>query len=209
MNDTLIPLADATLRLPDPQELRHKLNETLEIEFQRARVAQGTVTVPEDTFALQRQLAAAKELLAGYARAFADATKRISAMQEEQLIDAVGEQGDVPNQGLTVPDAAGDIRISLDFATTRDFDLDQIIAVVVADTMKDWTYSKEPDPDERVEQAIRKVLGLGKFEPQVTKVNAYAKAVAREGDDGLSAVVSGAVKKRETYKGVKSERITQ
>jgi hypothetical protein len=204
---TLIPLSHMTLQLPDPQILRRKLTDALESEFARARAAQGEILVPEDTFDLQRKLAAAHEILTGYARAFADAGKRVASMQEEQLVDAVGEQAGVPNQGLTVPDAAGDVRLSLDFATARDFDLDQLIAVVVLDEVRRWVSDPEGEPEELAEAAIRRFLGLGKFEPQVTKVKAYAKAVARAGADDLASVVSGAVRDRPpTYKGVKFER---
>lgn len=208
---TLIPLSDMTLQLPDPQVLRNRLTDTLESEFARARAAQGEVAVPEDTFALQRKLAAAHELLTGYARAFTAAGKRVSGMQEEQLIDAVGEQDHVPNQGLTIPDPAGDVRLSLDMTKFRSFDLDQLIGVVVAQVCAaalavPFEEIEEEGLEGVVEAGIRTVLELGKFEPQVTKVVAYAKTVARSGADDLSSVVSGAVRTRTEYRGVKFER---
>jgi hypothetical protein len=215
----------STQNLPSPTELRRLITANLETGYQHLRAAQGEVHTPEDTFRLQRALAATRERFQDWAAAFRDGAKRVAQMQEEQLIEAVGERvstvtqvgidgepehrpNGVPTQGLTVPDAAGDFRLSLDFATARDFDTDQLIAVVVTDTMEGWRYGQEPDPSGRVEQAMRTLLELGKFEPQVTKVNAYAKQVARRGDDNLASVVSGAVTSRKIYKGVSVERST-
>lgn len=215
----------STQNLPSPAELRRLITANLEAGYQHLRAAQGEVHTPEDTFRLQRALAATRERFQDWAAAFRDGAKRVAQMQEEQLIEAVGERVSVasqvgidgepehrptgvPNQGLTVPDPAGDFRLSVDFSTARDFDLDQIIAVVVNDTLEDWTYGREPDPAGRVEQAIRTLLELGKFEPQVTKVSAYAKQVARRGDDSLASVVSGAVTSRKVYQGVSVKRST-
>lgn len=210
----------STQNLPSPAELRRLISVNLEQGYQHLRVAQGEVHAPEDTFHVQRALAATRERFVDWAAAFRDGAKRIAQMQEEQLIEAVGERvstvsqvgidGEpeqrptgVPNQGLTVPDAAGDFRLSVDFTTARDFDLDQLIGVVAADMTEGTIF----DPA-LLEAGIRRFLELGKFEPQVTKVTAYAKQVAREGDDRLASVVSGAVTSRKVYQGVSVKRST-
>jgi hypothetical protein len=47
---------------------------------------------------------------------------------------------------------------------------------------------------EIVSDAVRSVLACGKFEPQITKVTAYADAIARGGEDHLSGIVRDAIR---------------
>lgn len=207
----LTPMPKTLAAMPDPRQLELSVMGWLEAEYQRARAELGAFTRPEDTFEIQRGLARVFELFKSYAAIFTALRKRVALMQEEQLTDAVGEVASTvhtggtgqPNQGLTVPDAAGDIRLSLDMATSYTIDLDQLVAAVVAAVVYD------PDVGDRmvlVEAGIRSVLGLGKFEPQVTKVRAYASELARGGSDTGAAVVNSAIRKTSTYRGVKFER---
>ncbi len=201
-------LAPIVAQMPRPQDLRAAVRRALEEGYQAARVAQGTVTMPADTFALQRALAGVHETFTDYAAAFRDAAKRVAGMQCEQLIDAVGEQDGTPNQGLTIPDADGDVVLSLDTPKSYTFDLEQIIAVVTSEHSAGFNVSEEyrAGLEELMKGAIYRMLLLGKFEPQVTKVTAYAKELARQGLDGLSAVVSSAMRSTTDYKGVKFTR---
>lgn len=212
-----IPMPKPLMNLPDPAGFRVTVADWLEKEYQRARQQAGVIARPEDTFEIQRALARVFELFREYSSAFATLRKRVAAMQEETLVDAVGEVTSTvhdggtgqPNQGLTVPDQAGDIRLSLDMTNGYAFDLDQLITVVALDAAEHWVFGEDTALHTLAESAIRKWLELGKFEPQVTKVKAYAGQVAREGDDGLAGVVSSAIRKTTTYKGVKLERKSQ
>src|SRR5690348_1642509 len=120
----LVPLL---AEMPDPQALRQAIREALETAYQSARAAVGDIHVPEDTYALQRSLGAVRERFADYSTAFRDGLKRIGGMQSEMLVEAVGEQDGVPNQGLTIPDREGDILLGLDTANAYDFNLEQLI----------------------------------------------------------------------------------
>jgi hypothetical protein len=203
---------DPTFRLPTPTELRRMIREALENSYAELVAARGDVHTPEDTFHLQRLLAHTKENFTDWAAAFRDGAKRIAGMQEEQLIDAVGEQDGIPLAGLTVPDPEGDVRLSLDTARVHTFDLDQLIQVVSLDTMEHAIFEPEKvgvtqgGGEELIAAGIRRFLELGKFEPQVSKVTAYAKQVARDGDDNLASVVSGTIKTTTEYKGVALKR---
>jgi hypothetical protein len=223
----------STQNLPSPTELRRLIHDNLEKGYQHLRDAQGEVHTPEDTFRMQRALAATRERFTDWAAAFREGARRIAEMQQEQLIEAVGERHStashvgidgepeyrptgVPNQGLTVPDPAGDFRLSLDFTTARDFDLDQLVKVVALEAAgyaigagADLPEGAELAPyTGMVEAGIRRFLELGKFEPQVTKVNAYAQHVARTGDDLMASVVNGSITSRKVYQGVSVKRST-
>lgn len=209
-NHELKALAPIVSQMPHPQDLRAAVRRALEEGYQAARVAQGAVTMPADTFALQRALAGVLETFKDYAAAFSDAAKRVAAMQVEQLTEAVGEQAGIPNQGLTIPDPDGDVSLSLETPKSYSFDLDQLVAVVAQREAQ----SHDDDP-EYAARVVGVLLGLGKFEPQVTKVKAYAGSVARgtdteywggRGNDQLSAVVSSAIRSTSEYKGVKFTR---
>lgn len=206
--NTLIPVRGIVATFPDPQDLRRELRLRLEAEFARARQAQGEIHVPEDTYDLQRKLAAVREALEAYGRAFADAGKQVRGMQQEQLVDAVGEQDGIPNQGLTVPDPEGDVRLSLEHVNAREFDLDQLVGVVAIIAAGQWPQvDSTRSPTALAALAIGTFLELGKFEPQVTKVKAYAAQVARQGSDDLASVLTGAIQEKDpAYKGIKFER---
>jgi len=214
---TLRPLHHLTANLPDPNALKWSLREQLETAYQAALEIRGEAQLPEDTYDIQRALAAATDALKAYSGVFYDLRRYVSQLVEEQLIDAVGEQtrvsGDdseplytgtgTPNQGLRIPDPAGDVVLSLDNANSYSFDMDQLIAAVVtAETVEHLT----EDLPQVLERAIRTFLELGKFDPQISKVQAYARKRAREGDDAVASVVTSAIRKTVTYKGVKYER---
>lgn len=218
----LEPIPTIVANLPHPNDLRRQLRTTLGAAYTAALAARGAVHVPEDTFEIQRRLAVTWEAFDGYARAFADAKKLVAEMQFEQLVEAVGEQDGIPNQGLTIPDTEGDVHLSREHAKARTFDFDTLIQVVAAEVAGEMiagakaegeyiseaggTVLDEHDLTDGIRVAINRFLELGKFEPQITKVNAYAQVIARHGDDRRSSVVTGAVTEKQTFKGVKFER---
>lgn len=205
-------------------------------EMRATLEATGGVLSPADTFRVQRYLQGVSEKLAEYERVFKRVRADIKLLVAEVLADAVGEQDGVPTEGLTVPDRDGDIRIGLD--TTREHTINQdmllpAFASMFAEEHVDHimqTY-KATDPehaccasDPSTVQAHRAAVGvaiaeavaaalisidqLGKFEPQVSKVRAYAKDLARNGEDRAASIVAAAITTKTTYNGVKVERKT-
>lgn len=221
----LEPLPSVIGGMIEPQHLKRKILAAVQEGYAALAEARGEVTVAEDTFDVQRRLTDARERLKGYADAFNDGAKMVSTLQEEELVDAVGEQDGIPMSGLTVPDPQGDIRITVNNENSYDVDTDQLLAAVaaraligpsgrpVADSLRAVVEGDERDPDDLEDilhslllGALRQLLRAGKFTPQVTKVKAYAAELSRSGRDDLAAIVSGALTKTTTYKGVTVNR---
>lgn len=220
--------------VPPPAEFASYVKAHVEADLQQLRQAveeRGGVLAAADTFEQHRHLQRAEELLAEYERQAKNLRKHIKLMAEEVLADAVGEDDKgTPMENLTVPDRDGDIRISRKFENSYSIDpaaLFQAFASMFADQHAD---AIQEAADRRlddtqlgtlVEQrralvgvavaeaivdALSNVGELGKFEPQVSKVRAYADALARGGYDSASSVVSAAITRTREYKGVAVER---
>lgn len=212
------PAVAALASLPAPATLKRSLAELLQRNYLEATSLRGAVHVPEDTYAIQRQLAGVLELFAEYATAFGQLRKLVADLQQEELVEAVGEQQGRPNQGIMVPDPEGDFRLGPAFANSYTIDLEQLIAVVAIrspelNALTDQLTGaplKAADWDvDLAKTAIWLLLGMGKFDPQVSKVRAYADGLSREGRDDLASILKGAIQKTRDYKGVKFERIWQ
>lgn len=199
-------------------------------EMRAAIEATGGVLSPADTFRVQRYLQGVSEKLGEYERVFKGVRGHIKKLVEEVLADAVGEQDGVPAEGLTVPDRDGDIRISLD--TTREYTISTdmllpafasmfaeqhtdammgVLGDVAAETVAGRAYERARVGTalaEAIVDALSNVGQLGKFEPQVSKVRAYAKDLARNGEDRAASIVAAAITTKTTYNGVKVERKT-
>jgi hypothetical protein len=216
--------------LPPPNELAGFLRQHIELDIAQLRAAveaRGGVLAVADTFTQQRHLQQAEELLGEYERKLKDLRKVVRQLQEEVLADAVGADGKgVPLGNLTVPDAEGDVKITRRFANSYAIDtapLFQAFASMFADQHADAVARSlgvevGSDPQHRalvgvaIAEAIVEALGsigeLGKFEAQVSKVRAYADALARGGHDAAASVVSQAIAKTREYQGVNVERKT-
>jgi hypothetical protein len=209
LGDSRMPSARSVLAI-----LRDQLNEGVLTERKR----RGDVHAPEDTFGMQRSLAAVIDVCGEYGRAFTTVAKEARAVAEEELIDALGEQEGVPNGGLTVPDAEGDVRIDLDTANSYAIDLGNLLPAVAFAVMTERVQQVEAliDPhDENAEgediladlliAAMSKLIDTGKYEPQVSKVRAFKAALSRLPDaDGVASTVE--VRKTVSYRGVKVSR---
>jgi hypothetical protein len=199
--------------LREPTELRRELRTRIQEAYALLARERGEVHVPEDTFDMQRRLGAERDRFAAYGAAFTDAVKLLKQLMEEELAEAVGEQEGVPNQGLTIPDAEGDIRLSLDTSNVYEIDVDQIVGVFGAEYLRNLP-ENYPDGQADLDQLVtglvfatfELVTSLGKFEPQVSKVKRYAATLARSGRDRESSVVTGAISETHPYKGVRFER---
>lgn len=207
--------------LPDPIELTRSMTAVVEQRYSEAVQQRGAVHTPEDVFPIQRDLARVRDLFASYRTAFAVLTKLVGQLQEEQLVDAVGEVATTvpdgegnptvigtgqPTAGLTIPDHEGDIQLTLDYENRYDIDVDSLVSVVIGDVLNDVHQVDDHDLPDLLDRAIRKMLELGKFEPQVTKVTAYAQGLARYAIDDLAAVVNSAKRKVRQFKGVAYKR---
>lgn len=224
----LEPLPAVLTGMIEPHDLRRKILHAVQVGYEALSAERGDVTVPEDTFPTQRALATAAETLKGYAEAFTAGAKMVATLQEEELVEAVGEDAGVPREGITVPDSGGDLRIAPKYENEHGADVDQLIAVVAAEVLE-TSYSDQHgnvvdlvraivegdagDPEGLASQlqdvltdAMHRLLTVGKFTPQVTKVKTYAAGLSRNGQDGLAAVARTSLTKRTVYKGVTTTR---
>ena len=221
----LEPLPAVLTGMIEPQGLKRRILAAVQEGYATLSAARGDVTVPEDTFPAQRALATAGETLKGYAEAFTAGARMVTTLQEEELVEAVGEDAGVPREGLTIPDAEGDLRIAPKYENEWQGDVEQLVALVatealtgpngrpVADFVRAVVEGDERDPDELedilhslVVGSLRRLIKAGKFSPQVSKVKTYAAELSRAGRDDLAAVARSSLTKVSVYKGVTSTR---
>lgn len=235
MDEQALELSGGALPAPSSiaAQLRRQLNDAVAAE----RARRGEVRMPEDVWPMMRALGRVVETCGEYERAFKKAAHEATLVAEEDLMDAVGEQNGVPNQGMTVPDADGDVKINLWLANTYQFDQAALFNAVAYAVRTEYSASSEliqimqrftgrprlTDDEERdldgqvdefvahlVLAAMRALLELGKFEPQVTKVRKFTTELARQGNDldGVVSSVTSGTRKHTEYKGVKVVRDT-
>lgn len=118
--------------LPDPVEFTRQFKAGIERAFSVARAELGENPTEEQTFALHRTMAKGFELAKGYKGGFEAGRKLFSELQAELLTDAVGEQDGVPNKGLLVPDAEGDITLKVGSSNVHTIDVEGLKAAVAA-----------------------------------------------------------------------------
>lgn len=214
---TELELADAP-NLPAPHDLVGMLRARLEEVVSNARRGRGEVVTPEDTFDMQRGLAAVIEGLEDYGRAFMKIAKEAKGYVQDELIDAVGENDGIPLAGLKVPDLDGTtISIELDKANEYFFDHDALrsaVAYVVLTTRRGEDAPRGVRSDE-VDDWIANLMidamalleTLGQFKPQVTKVRAFAADLSRlPGGDLIASTVTSTTHKNPLFKGIKVKR---
>lgn len=213
-------------QLPTTTNLRTVLREGLDAVQAEEYAKRGGAEVakPEDAYALLRRYAAMAETATDYSRAFADFAKEVKGRSGDELSTMYGEQDGVPNADAVVPDTDGTtIKVQRDHANSYAFDLDAIISAAVVGMMADpevnealrlmfhSEFTGAADATIRhlswvLGEAVRRVLAVGKFEAQVTKVKALAKAASAAGDDQLASTVTDAIKKTTVLKGIKVTR---
>lgn len=221
----LEPLPAVLTGMIGPQDLKRRILLAVQEGYETLSAERGNVTVPEDTFPTQRALAGAGETLKGYAEAFRAGAAMVAKLQEEELVEAVGEDAGAPREGITVPDAEGDLRIAPKYENEWQGDVEQLVALVatealtgpngrpVADFVRAVVEGDERTPEELedilhglVVDSLRRLMRTGKFSPQVSKVKTYAAELSRAGRDDLAAVARSSLTKVSVYKGVTSTR---
>jgi hypothetical protein len=221
--------------LPTTRTLRAQLREQLNGAVLVERNRRGEVTRPEDIWPMQRSLAKVVEVCGEYSRAFADAAKEARQIAEEELVEAVGEQDGVPNEGMTVPDPEGDVKVSLDTRNDYEIDQDALHAAVAFQVMEEinpvqeilnaahiwdlgWEYAEISKLGHELEQiladlltlAMQRLGELGSFKPGVMKARQFVKELGRmPGADGVASSVASSIRKQTLYKGVKVERVQE
>lgn len=203
--------------MPAPRTVVGVLRENLRTLVLEARETRGEVRMPEDTYALVRSLMGVREGAADYAHAFTVIRQEIDGYIQDDLELAVGEQDGVPNSGMKVPDVDGtDINISVDSRNQYGFDVSALVRGVMFEALDEAASDDEIAalPWELVDRlaklfdaALYRLIGLGQFKPQVTKVRAFAEELSRrEGGPAVASTVMSTVKKSQEFKGIKVER---
>lgn len=223
MTDEIVPFADP-VRLPAPATLKDMLREELSAHVTRERADRGDICQPEDVSPLVRALAGARDAFSEYANAFSSAAALAKRELDEELVQAVGEQDDIPNGPLLVPDTDGtDIRLVPDYGNNHHIDVDQVISTAIMNLI---TISRDTEPewDEDLDDAqayrdryelwmaglmrlaVDHILSMGSYSMQVSKVRAFGVALAGTEADDDAAVIRGAIRTTRNYRGVKVER---
>ena len=214
--------------LPAPHDLVGMLRARLEEVVTIARRHRGEVLTPEDTYGIQLGLASVIEGLTDYARAFQKIAKEAKGYVEDELIEAVGEQDGIPVAGLRVPDPDGTtVVIGRDMSNTYTFDHDALFTAVAYEVLATQKLPSVGDPEIAAQlglppqytavidallvrfmlAAMSRLVELGKFEPQVTKVTAFTADLSRlESGPQIASTVTSTIRKDPLFKGVKIER---
>lgn len=196
--------------LPDPQALKRVVKDRIQHAYADLHAARGEVLKPEDTYDLHRRLQATREQMDAYARGFKDVSTLIGQLQQEELMEAVGEQDGVPLSGLTIPTAGGDIVVAPSFKRVNDIDPEQVQDAIVNGVADAWmepiehaavhsTETLEEALREMLAQALTALVGTGKWEPQVSKLKATAADWARSGHDQMAGKLMAAHEVRQKY----------
>jgi hypothetical protein len=194
--DALLP-AELVNDLPEPHALKAVVKERIQEAYAVLHAARGEVLRPEDTYDLHRQLQATRERMEGYARGFTEVANLIGQLQQEELVEAVGEQDGVPLSGLTIPAAGGDIVVTPSFKRINDIDPERVQTAIVNGVTDAWvepiehaavhsTETLEEGLREMLTQALAALVATGKWEPQVSKLKATAAQWARAGRDDMA-----------------------
>lgn len=192
------------------------------------RRARGTVVTAEDTYPLVRRLTEADEVLGQWSRAFSDAAKEARAIIEEEALTVAGaEHEGTLSDSLYVPDGVGRrIAVRGDWqAGSSSWDVPSLIGWLVDDEVAEAkgadalqrkareqgvVMPKSWDDDEVREVArnvVDRLLALGSYTPNATKIKTLRVKLAELGRDAEAAVIAQvrSVGLR-TYKGVKVTR---
>lgn len=216
-------LEQVTSRMPSHHELAQALRDGVNATIARMERERPHTGNQEDVFPTVRWMQSTAERLHDYALAFESGASTVRQYAEDVLLEIGGEDNGVPRtRKLTVPDRDGDITIKAETETAREFDLPTLFAslaaVIIEDTRGTEPVQAEDQSDvdylaayeswmaELLVQAMSDATGLAAYKPRITDVRRLIDQLAREGKDGLSAAVRGAIAERRKLKGVKMNR---
>lgn len=231
-----VELEHIVTKFPDHRTLAKALQDGVNDTMAQLREARGKVVAQEDVYDAVRWAQGIAESFHEYGRAFASAAVLVGQYAEEELTEAVGEQAGIPTKNLTVPDVDGtDIRLTKTTTNVHHIDQNSVLqalavslvqgdelagemSVILSDLYDrtEWTdkateeatyAAAEAKLVEILLGAFESLIGLGSFSLQVTKVEAFAKELARS-DTTMASTVTGAMGKTTKYTGVKMTRVT-
>lgn len=228
MSAELEPVAPELGALPTPREFGAAVQARVDAEVLRLRTERGDVTSAADVYPLVRGLTHVREQLGDYATSLRRVVTAVEQELEEELMAIPGnEQDGTPVASHTVPDVDGtDIKLTVQQSTKRTFDADPLVSVAIVEQLTaaavaelaqlGFNHALSPSAEteaalydrlgEMMTDVVARVLGLGSFTPQITKVNRFAKDAAGAGADGAAAVVQAAVHEKKVYTGLKVSR---
>ena len=194
--------------LPEPGKVRAGLQEQFDRAVAKERERRGEVRRPSDTWVMVRAVEGFRTLVGDYARALTSVADDAKSVLEEELFEAHGEQDGIPNGPLQVP-GDGEV-ITVKAKTQNEYDIDsfQVMAALAALEAKRWQGDPTvPDPADDPERfgmavAMAALRMMGAADLKVTRVKALAMELGLAGEDGLSQVVSDAIRKRRVFKGI-------
>lgn len=219
MADELMTLEAVVGSLPDPVEFRRRLLAAARRGYEEMTKDQ-VVHLAEDTHAVQSMLARARELSKQFESSFKAVDGELAKWQRDQL-----ELLPAGPSAVRVPDAEGDLVVQLDTSNSYSFDEGQLLFAVAADMARDEVLTMLIELTENATDyatlrtefgerlavllvgMVETVAALGSLKMQVTKVNAYADQLQRDGNVALASVVRGTIiKATETKPGAKFTR---
>jgi hypothetical protein len=189
--------------MPATPSVLAQMREHLETVIREERAARGAVHTVEDVYPVVNRLASVIDGLDDYVHAFKVIRAEAVGFIGDELELAVGEQDGVPSQGLKVPAPDGTtVDIALDVTAGKySFDLDALITAVAIEVGGD---DETGGAVYVATMAMRTLLKLGSFTPQVTKVKAFKNELART-DPKVASTVTW-TRADDTFKGVKVKR---
>lgn len=198
-------------QLPATPDLRRALRDGVDSVLADELAKAGEIKTPEDAAALVRRFGAMNETLTDYGRAFTDTARTVKdVLREHALLTVNGDSDGVPNGSLAIVDTDGStITVRPDLINEHRFDLDALVSAVAA------AHIETPDAKARLFElfqaefsgqgdrsrellaglladVMKTLVGLGKFEPQVTKVKKLQAELAQAELDQVSATVTDA-----------------
>lgn len=224
--------------LPEPQEFQRVFKLGIERAYavRRAELGDGDHVDVTASLGLHRTLAKGFELAKGYKAAFEAGRKLFADLQAELLADGVGEQDGVPNSDLLIPDVEGDITLKVGSSNVHRIELESLKAAVAAQVIgrdevdregtvltgslatfvRDLVNGDTAEDPERLEeilaeslmQAMDVLMDCGSYDPQVSKVRAFAAQLQRDGNDPLGAQVLATITTTRKLDGVTMSRKT-
>jgi hypothetical protein len=198
----------------DPAQLKRELAAAFELGLLQLRRERGAVHLPEDTHAAVRRVSDIAQHAGAYEAAFKALRVRAEQALGEELIEAVGSASDgIPLSAMKVPHNGDIIRVSPEFTTVRDIDVQQAAYALAESELATWDFPADDDLRALIVQYALTVASRVVDElycaakPKVTGVEALATTLGHHGEDQLASVARSAIgKPTKKFTKIKVER---